>query len=138
MVHLLNKRFLPVLLGYVINLVLENSPELLVLYALDLMNSSSWHSGLEASYQPVPLFASLADRLGYAWITTYKELNDVLPEIRNVVVLCLVDQFAHFKSYLVVPKSLELNVLRFFAINLHILEVTGSRVLTLHQCDQSL
>jgi hypothetical protein len=127
-----------VFLANVINLILEDSPNLFVLNALDFMNSSFRHRGREASDQLVPLIGSLGDRLRNAKVTTCKELNDALPEIRQVIVFRLVNQFAHLKSYFVVLESSKTNVLRFVAINSQIYEVTRSRVLIPHQCNQIL
>jgi hypothetical protein len=88
--------------GNIINLILINSPELLVLDPLDALDLCLRLGQLEICLQPVPLISPLSKVLDHNLLITGQQFHRVLPEIREVVGLSFIDDLRNLDLDLIV------------------------------------
>ena len=113
MIHLsLSSMLSPSMLsGNVIDLILINPPKLLVLDPLDALDLCLRHGQVEISLQPIPLVSPWSKVLDHNLLITGQQFHRVLPKIREVVGLRLVDDLRYLDLDLVVLEADDLEIL---------------------------
>jgi hypothetical protein len=118
------------LIGNVFNLFVINPPKFLVLDPLDTLNLCLRHGQLEICLQPVPLISPLSKILDHDPFIACQQFNRVLPKIREVVCLSLVDDLRNLNLDLVVLEADDLEVLARLSRDIN--EVAIAKVLLLN------
>ena len=99
------------LCGNIFDLILIMPPQPLVLDPLNTLDLCLRHGQLKISLQPSPLVLPLRKVLDHDLFISCQQLHRVLPEIREVVGLSLIDYLLDFNLYLVVLEPNDLEVL---------------------------